>query len=468
MSNYLTSLGNATASFSAIEQAMEVVSNNTTNAATPGYASQTQSLQADPFDPAQGAIGGVTAGPVISSRDTYAEINVQTAQSAINYSTTIANTLQSVIPLFSLSTSGSTDTTIGGTLNSLFNSFSSLSVSPNDSATRAGVLNAASNLASAFNSTYQSLSRTASSTVADAQSTVASINSLAADIQQINAQTLRSGGTGPDAGTDAQLYSDLENLSKLTNITFNQQADGTTSVYLGGQSALVVGTTQYAISSKSITTSSNTQGIQIVDANGNDITALASGGRLGGLIDLTNAKLPSYISQLNTLTQNVADQINTQLTSGKDQSGNSGQALFSYNAAAAAKTLSVTGITASQLAAASPSGPGGNDNAVALQKLQTSTFAALGGATFTQYYADVSSNVGSDSSNASNSETTQQQLLSQAQSLRSNVSGVSLDQQATLLAEYQQSYDAISKLITVVNSLVQTVIGLIPGTMGAA
>ncbi|HWF47062.1 MAG TPA: flagellar hook-associated protein FlgK [Bryobacteraceae bacterium] len=468
MSNYLTSLGNATSSFSAIEQAMEVVSNNTTNAATPGYASQTQSLEADPFDPAQGAIGGVSAGPVISSRDIYAEINVQNAQSAINYSSTLANTLQSVIPLFSLNTSSNTDTTIGGTLNSLFNSFSSLSVSPNDAATRAGVLNAASNLASAFNSTYQSLSTTANGVVADTRSTVASINSLAADIQQINAQTLRSGGTGPDAGTDAQLYSDLENLSKLTNITFNQQADGTTSVYLGGQSALVVGSTQYAISSKSITTSANTQGTQIVDANGNDITQLATSGQLGGLIDLSNTKLPGYISQLNTLAQNVADQVNTQLTSGTDQNGNTGQALFSYTAGAAAKTLSVTGITAPHLAAASTSAQGGNDNAVALQKLQNATFASLGGATFTQYYANVSSNVGSDSSNASNSETTQQQLLSQAQSLRSNVSGVSLDQQATLLAEYQQSYDAISKLITVVNSLVQTVIGLIPGTVATA
>lgn len=465
MSNYLTSLGNTTASFSAIEQAMEVVSNNTTNAATPGYASQTQSLEADPFDPAQGAIGGVSAGPVISSRDIYAEINVQSAQAAVNYSTTIANTLQSVIPLFSLTTSSSTDTSIGGTLNSLFNSFSSLSVSPNDAATRAGVLSAAGNLAAAFNSTYQSLSSTASGAVSDAQSTVASINNLAANIQQINAQTLRSGGTGPDPGTDAQLYSDLENLSQLTNITFNQQADGTTSVYLGGQSALVVGTTQYAVSSKSVTTSSNTQGIQIVDANGNDITQLATGGQLGGLINLSNTKLPSYIAELNTLAQNVADQINTQLTSGTDQSGNPGQALFSYNASAAAKTLSVTGITPTQLAAANTSAPGGNNNAVALQNLQNTTFASLGGATFTQYYADVSSTVGSDSSNASNSETTQQQLLSQAQSLRSNVSGVSLDQQATLLTEYQQSYEAISKLITVVNSLVQTVLGLIPGTV---
>lgn len=464
MSNFLASLGNTASSFAAIEQAMEVVSNNTTNASTPGYASQSVDLQADPFDPSQGAIGGVSAGPIVSSRDIYAEMNVQSAQSAVNYSTTVANTLQSVIPLFSLSTSSSTDTSVGGTLNALFSSFSSLSVSPNDSATRAGVLNAASNVAAAFNSTYQSLSSTASNTANDAQSTVASINGLTADIQQINAATLRSGGT-PDAGAQAQLYSDLENLSQLTNITFVNQQDGTTSVYLGGQSTLVSGTTQYALSSTAVTSSSNTQGIQILDSNGNNVTQLATGGQLGALVNLSNNILPGYITQLNTLAQGVADQVNTQLTQGKDQNGNAGQALFSYTAGSAAQTLALSGITATQLAAASSSAPGGNDNAVALQNLQSSQVASLGGATFTQYYADLGSNVGSDSSNASNSETTQQQLLAQAQSLRSNVSGVSLDQQATLLTEYEQSYDAISKLISVINEMAQTVIGLIPGTI---
>lgn len=467
MSNFLSSLGNTASSFAAIEQAMTVVSNNTTNAATPGYASQTQSLEADPFDPAQGAIGGVTAGSLINSRDIYAEINVQTAQSAVNYSTSIANTLQSVAPLFSLTTNSSANTSIGGALNALFNSFSSLSVSPNDAATRSGVLNAASNLSAAFNATYQSLSSTATNTVTDAQSTVQSINNIAADIQQINAHTLQSAGAGPDPGSDARLYSDLENLSQLTNISFSHQADGTTSVFLGGQSALVVGTTQYAISAKSVN-SVSTPGVQIVDSNGNDITRLATGGQLGGLVNLSNTVLPGYISQLNTLAQGVADQINTQLTSGTDQNKNPGKALFSYSAAAAAKTLSFTAINPNQLAAASAVSPGGNDNAVALQNLQNVQMASLGGATFTQYYADLSTQVGSDSSSATNSETTQQQLLAQAQSLRSNVSGVSLDQQATLLTEYQQSYDAISKLITVVNDLVQTVIGLLPGTATTA
>jgi flagellar hook-associated protein 1 len=69
--------------------------------------------------------------------------------------------------------------------------------------------------------------------------------------------------------------------------------------------------------------------------------------------------------------------------------------------------------------------------------------------------------VGSDSAHAQNDQTTQQQLLSQAQTLRSDTSGVSLDQQATLMTEYQQSYDAISKLITVLAGITQTALDLI-------
>jgi flagellar hook-associated protein FlgK len=41
---------------------------------------------------------------------------------------------------------------------------------------------------------------------------------------------------------------------------------------------------------------------------------------------------------------------------------------------------------------------------------------------------------------------------------------VSLDQEATLLVQFQQSYDATSKLITIIDELAQTVINMIPAS----
>lgn len=465
MSNILATLSATASSFSAYEQALEVVSNNTTNSTTPGYADQSVDFQANAFSPGDGGAGGVTLGPVESSRDPYAEYNVQSAQSDLNYSTTLASQLQSIEPLFDLDTSSGSDSGVGGTLNQLFQSFSQLTVNPNDSSYRQAVLNAAGNLAGAFNTAANGLASAANTAESDAQSTVSSINSLLGQIQDINQQKEQNSAAASDPGIDAQLNSDLENLSQLVNFTTTTSADGETNIYLGGQQPLLIGGHQYSLG-----TSSASGQLKILDAGGNDISASVTGGSLGALVNLTNTLIPGYETQLNQLAQGVADTVNNQLTSGTytDASGATqpGVAVFTYNSAAIAKTLALTSITPTQIAAASSANPGGNDNAVALTNLQTANIPVLSNLTFAEYYGEIGSNVGSDSAQAQNDQTTQQQLLSQAQTLRSNISGVSLDQEATLMTEYQTSYDAISKLMTVLSDVVQTVLDLIalPGT----
>jgi flagellar hook-associated protein 1 FlgK len=461
MSNILASLSSASQSFSSLEQAMQVIANNTTNATTPGYAKQRQVLEANSFNPANGSIGGVTAGPILSSRDAYSELNVQNAQASLNYSTTISQHLQAIDPLFSLAGADEPDISIGSNLNQFFVSISQLTVSPNDSAIRQAVLSAGQNLASAFNSTYQGLASAQTGVGNDIVNTVNSINSIVSDIQQINADKRKDLGARDDAGIDARLYSDLESLSQLVNFTSVQAADGTTNIYLGGQSALLIGTTQNALTTTNVGSGGTSQ-MQVLDSSGDDVSWLATSGKLGGLVGLENTTIPGYMSQLNNLAKGVADTINTQLAQGKDLNGNVGAAMFTYSAGGAAQSLALTSITASQLAAASSSGSAGNGNAVALSGLQSTPIAALGDFTFVQYYGNLAFNVGTDSSNAQNSGGTQQQLLAQAQTLRSSLSSVSLDEEATLLTEYQQAYDATSKLITIINQMVQTALGLIP------
>jgi len=465
MSNILATLSATASSFSAYEEALEVVSNNTTNSTTPGYANQSVNFQADAFNPADGGAGGVTLGPDQSSRNAYAEYNVQSAQTDLNYSSTLASQLQAIEPLFDLQTSSGSDSGVGGTLNQLFAAFSQLSVNPNDSSYRQAVLNAAGNMATAFNEAANGLSSAADTAESDAQSTVSSINSILGQIQQINAQKEQNAGAATDPGIDAQLYSDLENLSQLVNITTTTASDGETNIYLGGQQPLLVGGHQYSLG-----TSTASGQLTILDASGNDISSFVTGGSLGALVHLTNTLIPNYQGQLNQLAQGVADTVNNQLTSGtyQDASGTTqpGVALFTYNSAAVAKTLALTSITTTQIAAASTANPGGNDNAVALNNLQSAAIPVLSNLTFAEYYGTIGSNVGADSAQAQNNQTTQQQLLSQAQTLRSNISGVSLDQEATLMTEYQQSYDAVSKLMSVLQDIVQTVLDLIalPGT----
>ena len=53
------------------------------------------------------------------------------------------------------------------------------------------------------------------------------------------------------------------------------------------------------------------------------------------------------------------------------------------------------------------------------------------------------------------------QLLDQAVAIREQVSGVNLDEEAAHLIELQRGYQAASKMLTVLNDMTDTVIGLI-------
>jgi flagellar hook-associated protein 1 FlgK len=165
---------------------------------------------------------------------------------------------------------------------------------------------------------------------------------------------------------------------------------------------------------------------------------------------------------LNQLAQGIADRVNTLLTSGQTSSGTAGVPLFSYNAASPtsiAATLAVSpGISASQLAAVDP-GPPSVANGIAdkLSQLQNPTNAAdmLNGMSYTDFYSAIASNVGTLQSSAAQSEQTQTQVLIQAQSARAQLSGVSLNEQAAQLLQFQNAYQASAQALSSINSTIQ-------------
>ena len=68
MGNLLTSLLNSGNALQAFNRALNITENNVENSQTPGYARQTATFEALPFDPAINLPGGVQAGPAQSSR----------------------------------------------------------------------------------------------------------------------------------------------------------------------------------------------------------------------------------------------------------------------------------------------------------------------------------------------------------------------------------------------------------------
>jgi flagellar hook-associated protein 1 FlgK len=82
----------------------------------------------------------------------------------------------------------------------------------------------------------------------------------------------------------------------------------------------------------------------------------------------------------------------------------------------------------------------------------------IGNYSFTQFYGNVASNVGQQASTASSDDTVNTNILNQAQTLRAQVSGVSLNAQAANLLQFQESYQASAQLITTINTMTQSLL----------
>jgi flagellar hook-associated protein 1 FlgK len=452
MGNLLTSLLNSSQALDVYQQALTVTQNNVVNANTPGYAKQAASFEALPFDVTVGLPGGVKAGPVQSSRDAYAEQSVREQQTASNYYQQKVADLTPLQSYFDLSsTSG-----LAPDLSNLFNSFSALSVNPNDTVSRQTVINDATTVAQDFNNAANGVLSQGADLDQQTRGVITNINQLASTIAGINAQNRVDPSGGIDAGVDAQLNSALEQLSQLVNFTALQQPDGTVSVYIGGQTPLVVGQETFDIQGDF-----STPQTAVLSSTSADISSQLSGGQLSALLDDKNNNLPSYVDGLNTLAQSLADQVNNALDQGIDQNGAAPSTdLFTYDATTgAALTLAVNPLTPDQIAAALPGAPGGNGNALALSNLANAK--TTNGYTFAQFYGNLGGQVGNDLSSAQSSAATKSALLNQAQNLRQQISGVSLNEEAQNMMEYQRSYQAVSKMLGVLNSITDTLMNMV-------
>ncbi len=483
MSNLLSALDASANALSVFQNALSVTSNNIANSSTPGYVKQTPQLQSLPFDNAQGVGGGVTSGPVQNARDTYAEQAVQGAATNLGTWQQLVSTLQPVQSTFNVNGQSG----IPAALSQFYQITSTWATNTSDTTNQQAVINAAQTVVQAFQQQSAQLSQATVTADRQASNLVGQVNSLAAQIQKDNVQLAQQGGS-PDPALQADVYNTLQQLSQIVPITSFTQTDGSMTVLLGGQSPLVIGQTLNKISSHvmvpaNATNPSGPPSAQVLDSSGQDITGLINGGQLGGLLQARNgilAQLAGDSSQpgsLNQLAQVFADRVNTLLTSGHISDANPttgapavpGIPLFTYtagNPATVAQTLAVNpAITGSQLAAIDP-GPPEVQNGVALSlaNLATSTNPAdqINGSNYAAFYGQIAGTLGSAISNGQNNQTTAQSMVTQAENMRQQSSGVDLNQEAVTVMQFQRSYDAAAKMVNVLAQLSQDVVNMLP------
>jgi flagellar hook-associated protein 1 FlgK len=84
-----------------------------------------------------------------------------------------------------------------------------------------------------------------------------------------------------------------------------------------------------------------------------------------------------------------------------------------------------------------------------------------GNTSFSAFYGGMAARVGSGLNDATTQLQVQQSSVAQAKDLRQQTSGVSLDEEATVMIQFQRAYEANSKMITVLDQLTQDTINIL-------
>ena len=455
----------ATGALAADQAAISVVANNIANANTPGYTTETVNWgSADTVTVGgQSLSAGVAFQGVASQRDRVLNQRIdQQTQDESGAAARLAalNDLQSVFS-GAISATGSDTSSgvadIGQQTTTFFQSFSSLASDPSNPSLRTGVLSAAQSLAATFNQVSASLEQQRSGVDATVASAADQVNSLTGDIASLNAKISAASPAG-DAGTlEDQRQYDLQQLSQLVGIHQITNDDNSLTVTTASGAVLVAGGQSVDLETQS------SGGVTHLLLGGVDETSAltSAGGQIGGALEARDFDIPSAIASVDQLAWSVGTAVNAQQASGTDANGNSGAPIFALGSSVtgAADAISVS-LTDPDGVAASATGGGTQDgsNATALAALASQ--AIVGGQTPTASYAALVGSIGAKVSDATTTQASQSASLTQLQTQQGALSSVDLNDQATLLQTYEQSYQAASKVFTILNSVISSAINL--------
>lgn len=464
MTGTFASFNAAVSALRANQVAMDVVSNNVANASTPGYTRQRAELTAagGPTVPAlwsrtDGVNGGVNVTSVSRLADPFLDARARVEHSRQSY----LDTRQGVLERVEAGIGEPGDNGVAAALSGFRAALQDLANNPGQPAARSQLLATAGTVTDAIRVQATNIDNETGDLRARLVASVTEVNTVAGDLAATNANIASARLTGEVSSTLLDKRDQLtERLSELTGATTTLDDRGLAQVSLNG-TALVSG---QAASTFSLTGGVSATGgsdgapvsFAITAPTGTPVPVSTTSmlGEIGGVTELLNTTLPAYRAGLDAAAQTFADQINaaqvgTPGTPAYDRLGNPGTPLFGYDPANVSGTLAVA-FTDTDLIAAS-SQPGGvldGSNAAAMSTLTDADNA----------YQRLVNGFGSTVASAQRLAANQQALTTQVDNSREQLGGVNIDEETVNLLAAQRAYQAASRVISTLDSVLDTLI----------
>lgn len=431
--------------------ALSATTDNISNQNTAGYAKRVVTLTGRDTVSLSGAAGPqAPVASVIAQRDPTLDRSVAAATASSASAAAVLSALNSLQNVFSIGASGDESSGINSALSGFFSAMRSLSANPTSSSGRTTALAAAQTVASSLRSTTALLSAQADTLNSAVVDGVTAVNAKTSQIAALNGSIITATNRADRDAYIDQRTALVEDLSRLVGVQQAVNSDGSVSLFTTSGAGLVVGKTSHALSTTVV------NGATHVIAEGTDVTAGLSGGSIGGAISARDGALASTQTRLDTLAGAFANAVNTVNQAGKKVDGSAGGAIFAGTGAAGIAVVTTSGDAFA--AAGQGEGNGGSANADALAALQSAL--QVGGMSFADALSAIVSSVGTAAASAQTAAAVATATLTQAGLAREAVSGVSLDTEAANLTQYQRSYEAEAKLLSVLDSIFASAINI--------
>ncbi|MGG3466035.1 flagellar hook-associated protein FlgK [Neobacillus pocheonensis] len=454
--------------------ALSVTGHNIANANTEGYTRQNAITQAsNPLSYPGMNVGngplqigtGVETKEINRIRDSFLDGQFRSQNEQLGYWNVKQDTLSKIEE--TLNEPG--DNGLQASLDRFWQSWEDLSKEPDSLASRAALLSNATALAGRFNQISDSIDNLSTDLQNQLSTKMQEMNNLTKQVSNLNLQIAKISAAGQQPN-DLMDQRDLliDKISKMADIQVKPANNGMVDIFIG-QEYLVKGDQNSPLSFDSA--------MNQLSLGGKSISLKS--GEITGMVESLTKDIPSFMAKINELVTTFSKEVN-QIHSDpsamnlddiqnrkNDPSAALDQIPFfvakggTSDPATAGEIRVNPAIVASlsKIAAARAANVSDASNANLLNNLKFKNVSFSNQTTtLNNFYRTIVGDLGIKTQESIQMETNSEALVQQAENRRQSVSGVSIDEEMTNMVKFQQSYNAASRYISVMDEVLDKLI----------
>ncbi|BCJ43099.1 flagellar hook-associated protein 1 [Actinoplanes ianthinogenes] len=474
MASTFSGLNTALTSLYAQRRGLDITGQNIANASTEGYTRQRVVMQAQNANLTPGiyastlAVGaGVTVSTVERLRNTALDHRSYTEHANSSYLNEKAGAYALIEDVFA----EPSDTALQARMQDMWDGWNAVATNPDKAAPKSALLEQATTVAATLNDASKAINNQFESIRAGLDTYVGDVNKSAEEVAKLNKEIVVAKAAGLQANELMDRRSqEILKLSQVVGATATDLPNGATNVFIGSAPLVSEFTNRpIEIEAGGATQLADLDSDVLVNLRFKDTkTAVAAGGTMGSQMELLakDGTLHDISNRLDKVAQKLAETVNDKYGTGYSMKGDTGQQFFvdrdRPNDPTATITAGNIGVKVSDPddLAVSTKDPKGVlttkalDGGIADDLAELATSRDGADAEYQQLIGDL----GVAAQSSIRRRDVQNAVTDQVDAARDAESGVNLDEEMTNLLTYQRGYEAASRVLTTVDSMLDQLI----------